>query len=38
MDQIAHIVVIRDTVVRLVLNRMATPIGGLLLQIEDNAI
>ncbi|CAL9008167.1 unnamed protein product, partial [Prunus brigantina] len=35
MDQIANIVVIRDTLVRLVLNCMAIPIGGLL---EDNAI
>ncbi|CAL9025021.1 unnamed protein product [Prunus brigantina] len=38
MDQIANIVVIRDTLVRLVLNCMAIPIGGLLFKIEDNAI
>ncbi|CAL2237532.1 unnamed protein product [Prunus armeniaca] len=38
MDQNAHIVVIRGTLVRLVLNCMATPIGGLLLKIKDNAI
>ncbi|CAL2267145.1 unnamed protein product [Prunus armeniaca] len=38
MDQITHIVEIQDTLVRLVLNCTATPIGGLLLKIKDNAI
>ncbi|CAL2254961.1 unnamed protein product [Prunus armeniaca] len=38
MDEITHIVVIRDTLVRLVLNRMAIPNGGLLSKIEYNVI
>ncbi|CAL2266396.1 unnamed protein product [Prunus armeniaca] len=38
MDQIANIVVIQDTLVRLVLNCMAIQIGGLLLKIKDNVI
>ncbi|CAL8096944.1 unnamed protein product [Prunus armeniaca] len=38
MDEIAHIVVIRDTLMRLVVNCMATPTGGLLLKIAHNAI